>query len=210
MTLQDEIRLLLQAPMMNAHDVRTQLRLDHDEALQIARDMVDADGGEARRLLLRRLRPTLLVHLQAVQREVYSPLRKLRGSRGARSLMEDRTADHQELEAMLTWLAKSRKTESIEWASRAQLLLTLLRRHVEAEQGGVFLVLGEHFDDASLARMAQAFLAEKARLVAADGKASVPEASRDLDGAALSGHRLRHSGSRTGDECVNDGHSIQA
>ena len=36
MTLQDEIKLLLEAPTMNAADVRTLLRQDHDELLQFA------------------------------------------------------------------------------------------------------------------------------------------------------------------------------
>ena len=39
MTLVDEIKLLLEAPTMNARDIRTMLRQDHDEALKLSRDM---------------------------------------------------------------------------------------------------------------------------------------------------------------------------
>jgi len=210
MTLQDEIRLLLQAPMMNTHDVRTQLRLDHDEALQVARDMVDADGGDCRRTLLRRLRPSLLVHLQAVRSEVYPALRNLRGTRRARATIDERMADHQALEAMLAWLAKSRKTESMEWASRAQSLLTLLRRHVEAEQDDVFAVLGHYFDDAALARLAQSYLGEKTQLSALDGKANTSQSLRNSGNAPRSSSRVGRSRGVTDDESANRGHSLRA
>jgi len=211
MTLQDEIRLLLQAPMMNTHDVRTQLRLDHDEALQVARDMVDADGGECRRMLLRRLRPSLLAHLQAVRSQIYPSLRNLRGTRRARAMIDERMADHQTLEAILAWLAKSRKTESTEWASRAQSLLTLLRRHVEAEQDDVFTVLGHYFDDAALARMAQAYLGEKTQLSVLDGKVITSQTVRDSGNAMRSSSRVRRStGGVTDEEWANREHSLQA
>ncbi len=210
MTLQDEIRLLLQAPMMNTHDVRTHLRTDHDENLQVARDMVDADGGESRRMLLRRLRPALLVHLQAVRSEVYPLLRGARATRHARALIDERLADHQALEAMLAWLARSRKTESSEWASRAQSLLTLLRRHVEAEQDDVFALLGQHFDDAALERMAQSFLAEKAVLAALDGKAIAAQTLREPDSAPRSSSRLRRGVRNADEDCANGEHSLQA
>lgn len=210
MTLQDEIRLLLEAPMMNTHDVRTQLRLDHDEVLQVARDMVDADGGESRRMLLRRLRPALLIHLQAVRQEVYASLRKLRSVRSAQVQMDERLADHQAVTAILAWLVKSRKTEYSEWASRAQSLLTLLRRHVDAEQDGVFALLGEHFDDAALARMAQSFRAAKTQLAMMDAKAFAPQKAEALIIAPPSNRRERRSGRASNDEYANGEYSLQA
>jgi len=209
MTLQDEIRLLLQAPMMNTHDVRTQLRLDHDEALQVARDMVDADGGDARRMLLRRLRPSLLVHLQAVRSVVYLALRNLRGSRHARAMIEERMADHQALEALLAWLAKSRKTESPEWASRAQSLQALLRRHVEAEQDDIFSTLGHYFDDPALEGMAQSYQGEKTQLSALDGKAMTSPAPRVSGKAHPTSRAPRRRGVKD-DESANREHSLQA
>ncbi|MEO7912541.1 MAG: hemerythrin domain-containing protein [Roseiflexaceae bacterium] len=210
MTLQDEVRLLLQAPMMNTHDVRTQLRIDHDELMQVARDMVDADGGDCRRMLLRRLRPSMLVHMQAVRAEVYRSLHRLRGTRRVRSIIDEREADHQALEGMLGWLAKSRKTESMEWASRAQSLLTLLRQHVETEQDEVFTVLGHYFDDAALARMAQSYLAEKTQLSALDGKVTSLQTARDSGDTMRSTSRVRRGSGMTEDEYANRDHSLQA
>ncbi len=209
MTLQDEVRLLLQAPMMNTHDVRTQLRLDHDEALQVARDMVDADGGECRRMLLRRLRPSLLAHLQAIRSEVYPALRNLRATRRGRALIDEREADHHSLEDILAWLAKSRKTESMEWASRAQSLLSLLRRHVEAEQDDIFTMLGQYFDDAALARLAQSYLAEKTKLNAVDAKVSAPQTARDPGNALRSHSRVRRGPGVTDEEGASRERSLQ-
>lgn len=209
MTLQDEIRLLLQAPMMNTHDVRTQLRLDHDELLQVARDMVDADGGESRRTLLRRLRPELLVHLRAVQQEVYAVLLKVRVP-AIQEQVAERSADHQALMKMLAWLAKSRKTESAEWASRAQSLLTLLRSHVEAEQDELFALMGDQFDDDALASMSQSFLNEKAQLATMDAKdVALPMAAEPVS-APRSSSRARRSGHVIIDDYANTEHSLRA
>ena len=57
MTLGDEVRLLLEAPTMNAGDVRTLLRHDHDEAVRFTRDIFESESADERRALFKRLRP---------------------------------------------------------------------------------------------------------------------------------------------------------
>ncbi len=183
MNLRDEIQSLLNAPAMNVDDVRTLLRVDHDEALQIARDMVDAEDAEARRALLRQMLPTLTSHAQAAKCTVYDSLRQLRGVDGARTMADVRLDEHRSLEAQLAWLAKSRKSGSDEWHARAKKLLELLALHVEAEQAGMFKLLGEHFDDVALAALGRRFLAAKAR--AAGTKTGIVVTRRDRRAGAM-------------------------
>jgi hypothetical protein len=177
MNLRDEIQSLLDAPAMNVDDVRTLLRVDHDEALQLARDMVDAEDAEARRALLRQMLPALAAHAQAAKSAVYEPLRLLRGVDGARFMAEGRLDEHRALEALLAWLTKSRKSGSDEWHARAKELLSLLVRHVEAEQNGMFKLLGEHFDHEALTALGRRFLAAKMR--AAGTRDRSPNRGRD-------------------------------
>ncbi len=177
MTLRDEIRSLLEAPAMNVDDVRTLLRVDHDDALQVARDMVDAEDAEARRALLRQLLPMLATHAQAARFTVYESLRQLRGVDGARNMADVRQEEHRSLDEQLSWLAKSRKSGSDEWQSRAKELLALLVLHVGAEQDGMFRLMGEHFNDADLAALGQRFLAAKVR--AAGTRAGAPAGERN-------------------------------
>ena len=183
MNLRDEIQSLLNAPAMNVDDVRTLLRLDHDEALQLARDMVDAEDAEARRALLRQMLPALTAHSQAAKCTVYESLRQLRGVDGARAMAEGRLEEHRALEALLAWLAKSRKSGSDEWHARAKKLLEMLALHVDAEQAGMFKLLGEHFDDAALAALGRRFLAAKAR--AAGTKAGAGASGRNRGAGGL-------------------------
>ncbi|MEP7330415.1 MAG: hypothetical protein ABI777_14495 [Betaproteobacteria bacterium] len=187
MTLHDEIKSLLQAPAMNVDDVRTLLRLDHEEAMQVARDMVDAEDGEARRALLRQLRPTLETLIEAEQREVYAPLRQLRGADALRDIASVRLAEQQTLETALEWLAKSRKTGSDEWCAHARALLGLLERHVEAEHHELFEALDQHFDDSALTAMGRRFLAAKARYAGRSGNPVASKSERGSNSRAACG-----------------------
>lgn len=178
MNLKDEIKSLLEAPAMNVDDVRTLLRVDHDDALQVARDMVDAEDAEARRALLRQLLPMLATHAQAARCTVYESLRQLRGVDGARSMADGRQDEHRALDEQLGWLAKSRKSGSDEWQVRAQELLSLLMHHVAAEQDGMFKLMGEHFDHDALAALGRRFLAAKVRAGGTRTGSRAPERDR--------------------------------
>jgi len=164
MTLQDEIRLLLDAPTMNANDVRTLLRRDHDEALQLARDMVESESGDERRTLFRRLKPALYAHARAEEREVYDLL--LRGRAGdMREFAHEGCVEHGVLDELAEKMSRSRKTESDEWRAHAKVLLKLLEHHVEEEHTQMFDALAEQFSDDEREALGRRFLAAKARLI---------------------------------------------
>jgi hypothetical protein len=163
MTLVDEIKLLLEAPTMNARDIRTMLRQDHDEALKLSRDMFESESGEERRALLRQLRPALLVPARAEEKEVYDVL--LRSDEAdVRDLAYEGYVEHGVLEDLLEKLLKSRKTETDEWKAHAKVLLQLLERHMNEENERLCAVLEEHYGDDEREAMGRRFTAAKSRL----------------------------------------------
>jgi Hemerythrin HHE cation binding domain len=163
MTLQDEIRLLLDAPTMNANDVRTLLRRDHDEALQLARDMVESESGDERRALFKRLKPALIAHARAEEREVYDALLRLRGG-DVHDLAHESCVEHGLVEDLLEKMTRSRKTESDEWKAHATVLLELLERHIDDEHAWMFDALAERFGDEDREALGRRFSAAKARI----------------------------------------------
>ena len=146
MTLIDEIKLLLEAPTMNARDIRTMLRQDHDEALKLARDMYESESGDERRALLRQLKPALLIHMRAEEKEVYDALLKF-ADQDLRDLSYEGYVEHGVLDDLLEKLLKSRKTETDEWKAHAKVLLEFLERHIDDEHDLIFNALEEHFND---------------------------------------------------------------
>ena len=109
MTLVDEIKLLLEAPTMNARDIRTLLRNDHDEILILARDMYESESGDERRALLRQLRPALFLHARAEERDVYDAL-LARDNDEFRTLAYEGYVRHGIVDDLVEKLVKSRKT----------------------------------------------------------------------------------------------------
>lgn len=163
MTLVDEIKLLLEAPTMNARDIRTMLRQDHDEALKLARDMYESESGDERRALLRQLKPALLIHSRAEEKEVYDALLKL-SDQDLRDLAYEGYVEHGVLDDLLEKLLKSRKTETDEWKAHAKVLLDLLERHMQEDNERMCAVLEEHFSDDEREAMGRRFTTAKARL----------------------------------------------
>lgn len=163
MTLVDEIKLLLEAPTMNARDIRTLLRQDHDEAIKLARDMYESESGDERRALLRQLKPALLVHSRAEEKEVYDVLLKF-AEPELRDMAWEGYVEHGVLDDLLEKLLKSRKTETDEWKAHAKVLLELLEHHMEEENERMLPALEEHFDDDEREALGRRFTAAKSRL----------------------------------------------
>ena len=163
MTLVDEIKLLLEAPTMNARDIRTLLRLDHDEAIKLARDMYESESGDERRALLRQLKPALLVHSRAEEKEVYDVLLKF-AEPEPRDMAWEGYVEHGVIDDLLEKLLKSRKTETDEWKAHAKVLLEFLEHHMEDENERMLPALEEHFNDDEREALGRRFTAAKSRL----------------------------------------------
>ncbi|HTQ01800.1 MAG TPA: hemerythrin domain-containing protein [Casimicrobiaceae bacterium] len=163
MTLIDEIKLLLEAPTMNARDIRTMLRQDHDEAIKLARDMYESESGDERRALLRQLKPALVVHSRAEEKEVYDVLLKF-AEPELRDMAWEGYVEHGVLDDLLEKLLKSRKTETDEWKAHAKVLLEFLEHHMEDENERMLPALEEHFNDDEREALGRRFTAAKSRL----------------------------------------------
>ena len=148
---------------MNTRDVRTLLRQDHDEVLTLARDMYESESGDERRALLRQLKPALVVHARAEEKEVYDVLLKLKDDDYA-DLAYEGYVEHGMLDDLLEKLCKSRKTETDEWKAHAKVLFDLLDRHMAEENERLCAALEEHFGDEERETMGRRFTAAKARL----------------------------------------------
>jgi hypothetical protein len=172
MTLGDEIKLLLEAPTMNAGDVRTLLRRDHEEALQLARDMHESESGDERRSLFKQLRPALIAHSRAEEREVYDVLRSGIDGPDAYAIADEGYVEHVMLDDLLERMAKSRKTDSDEWKAHAKVLLEFLEHHIEDEHANMFELLASQFSDEERETMGRRFLAAKARMSMKAAKAA--------------------------------------
>jgi len=163
MTLVDEVKLLLEAPTMNARDIRTLLRQDHDEILKLSRDMYESESGDERRALLRQLKPALVVHSRAEEKEVYDVLLKL-DEPELRDLAYEGYVEHGVLDDLLEKLLKSRKTETDEWKAHAKVLLEILERHMEGGNERLMAGIEEHFNDDEREALGRRFTAVKSRL----------------------------------------------
>jgi len=162
MTLVDEIKLLLAAPTMNARDIRTLLRQEQEEALRLARDMYESESGDERRALLRQLKPVIVVHFRAEEKEVYDALLKS-SDEDLRNLAWEGYVEHGVIDDLLEKIFKSRKTETDEWKAHAKVLLGLLERHVDHE-ARIHAALEEHYGDEERETLGRRFTAAKARL----------------------------------------------
>jgi hypothetical protein len=148
---------------MTANDIRTLLKLDHDELLQLVRDLCESESGDERRALLRQLKPALSAYTRAEQREVCDAL--LRGAQDddAHAIAHETSVAHGVLDDLVERMTKSRKTESDEWRAHAQVLQELLIQYVEKEQRRLFNFLTAQFSDDERETMGRRFVSAKSR-----------------------------------------------
>jgi hypothetical protein len=166
MNLLTDVTTLLKSPLMNAEDVRTLLRDDHDELRKLAEAMCDAGGAEKRRALLKQLRPALVAHSRAEEHAVYRPLLGRKDSKDSRAMAEEGFVEHELLDALLDKLSRSRKIDSEEWHAVAGVLKEILDHHIDEEHDELFDELGEHFSDDQRKAMGTRFLAAKQKAIA--------------------------------------------
>jgi len=164
MTLVDEVRLLMAAPSMTANDACTLLRHDHDEIMQLARDLTECESGDERRALLKQLKPALFAYTRAEQREVYDVLLRRRHDDEVREIASNGYVAHGAVDDLIERMTRSRKTESDEWKAHSQVLLELITQHVEKERSRLIELMFERFNDDERAAMGRRFLAAKSQL----------------------------------------------
>ena len=146
-------------------DVRTLLKEDHDEILDLARTLADEDSVPRRRALFRSLKPLLTAHARAEERAVYTELVKARSKREAKDLGNEGYVEHSLVDVLLERMSKTALAGSDAWKAHATVLKELLEHHIREEEKEIFEGLGEEFTDTRRETMAEAFLEDKREIL---------------------------------------------
>ena len=139
-------------------DVREQLRRDHAKALAEL-SAVGAEADERRaQARLARLRHAWMLHALAEETVVY---RAIEG--GITHHADDRFVEHELVESLFQKIAAARHGTQ-DWASRVHVLADVMRRHIETEEGGLFLNLSERYSAEELLEMGTQFVLARDKL----------------------------------------------
>ena len=140
-------------------DIREQLRRDHAKALaELAAVASESDARRAQARLAR-LRRAWMVHALAEETVVY---RALEGA-GPTPHADERFVEHELVESLFQKLAAARHGTH-DWTSRIHVLMDLMRRHIETEEGGLFLNLSERYGAEELLEMGTQFMLARDKL----------------------------------------------
>ena len=147
-------------------DVRTLLKEDHDEILDLARTLADEDSVPRRRALFKSLKPLLTAHARAEEQAVYTELVKARSKRDAKDLGNEGYVEHSLVDVLLERMSKTALAGSDAWKAHATVLKELLEHHIREEEKEIFEALGKEFTDTRRAAMAEAFVEDKRAILA--------------------------------------------
>lgn len=140
-------------------DIREQLRRDHAKALAELAALGSEPDGRRAQARLARLRHAWMVHALAEESVVY---RALEGeASGPRA--DERFVEHELVEVLFARLAGGR-AGTLEWNARINVLGELVARHVESEEGGLFVNLAERYSAAELVEMGRRFVLARDKL----------------------------------------------
>jgi hemerythrin superfamily protein len=140
-------------------DIREQLRRDHAKALaELAAVSEESDPGRAQARLAR-LRRAWRVHALAEETVVY---RALEGG-AATPRAEERFVEHELVESQFQKLAQGRPGTQ-EWKARVAVLREVMTRHIEGEEGGLFVNLVERYAADELLEIGTQFILARDKL----------------------------------------------
>ena len=140
-------------------DIREQLRRDHAKALAELGAIGQESDGRRAQVRLARLRHAWMVHALAEESVVYRALEGVAPARQA----DERFVEHELIESLFEKLAHAR-AGTLEWQARVNVLRDLVTRHVETEEGGLFLNLSERYAAEELADMGRNFILARDKL----------------------------------------------
>ena len=158
------VKAMVARAFMAPGDVRVLLQKDHDEALDLAEKMQKATQPGRRKEILKKLKPALVAHSRAEEKEVYNALLKLKKSKESQDMANEGFVEHSLLDELLDSLARGAAT-SDNWKARAKVLHELLDHHVSEEKTEMFVDLGENFTSAQLVAMGTRFERTKQALL---------------------------------------------
>ncbi len=142
-------------------DIRSILRKEHEEALELTKKICDARFAEQRRTLFKKLKAALVAHSRSEEANVYRPLMALKKDQEARGIANEGFVEHGLLDILLQKMSASRSPESETWTANATVLHELLQHHVDDEHSTMFSELGKNFNEDQLKAMGRKFLIAK-------------------------------------------------
>lgn len=152
-------------------DVRAMLQSDHQEILQLAREIAEATTAARRHALLRQLKPLLTAHARSEERAVYVPLTELRSSPDSRLAGSEGAVEHSLVDVVLGRMFGTADASTDMWRAHAKVLHESLEHHIKEEENELFEELGEHFSEEQRAAMAQNFAKHRSSVMLSEQKA---------------------------------------
>jgi hemerythrin-like domain-containing protein len=141
-------------------DIRDLLHNEHEQALRLMAQTVEAGFGPKARALLRELTQLLAEHHRAEEAVVYAALKKF-DSRDLRDPAFEGDVEHSLIDGLLVALTDGRFNRmacSDTWQAHAKVAQDLLRQHVANEEALGFRALTRVFDATDRERLASRFL----------------------------------------------------
>jgi len=157
------LRSLAARATMSDKDVRTLLTKDHEEALDLAKQLANATSAATRKTLLAKLRPALVAHSRAEEAQVYEALMKLTDEDSNR-IGNEGYVEHHLVDELLESLDHG-DAATQRWAAQAKVLHELLEHHIDEEHSEMYADLGRNFDTAQLEDMGRRFVSAKQQIV---------------------------------------------
>ena len=133
-------------------DATTLLKQHHDAVRQLFRDFAEAGSdADARRILYRTIRRELLTHSR-VEEEVFYPAVLRVRSDPAREAVRDALEDHHVVDGLLAEIDQLEPEES-RYSEKMRQLRASVERHLEEEEGAMFVQARIHLTDERLERL---------------------------------------------------------
>lgn len=139
-----------------AGDIRTALRRDHEQLLELAEALCEGSGGENRRRRFAQFRELLSAHSLSEEVVVYRALQRLKEAE-SREIALEGTVEHGSVDALVSKLARMRDLDSASAAAHLKVVKEMLEHHIEEEHNELFDQLQQHFDDEQRTAMGERF-----------------------------------------------------
>ena len=139
-------------------DIREQLRRDHAKALAELGAVGEESDAKRAQARLARLRHAWMIHALAEESVVY---RALEG--GVTHHADERFVEHELVESLFQKLTQAR-AGTHEWKGALGVLRDMMTRHIEIEEGGLFVNLSERYPAEELLEMGTRFILARDKL----------------------------------------------
>jgi hemerythrin superfamily protein len=126
------------------HDIRDQLRQDHEMALAELEALREETDDRRCHERLRQLRRTWVIHALAEETVVYRVLESVEAETPAKTRADERFVEHELVEGLFEKLSRSRPG-TLEWHARINVARGLIMRHIETEHDEMFPRLEQRF-----------------------------------------------------------------